>query len=137
MATIFFIIIAFFVICHTGKFVVNFYEILSILTGSKDDGFPSWAQVLTNLSHFSLVLNSSVNFFIYCFRDIRFRQVGVRSMTFSSIIIQDWVGRKLYRKDWEIMANNQAFFLLSQGCSLLVHHEETQQPRWQPTYIAM
>ena len=33
MATLFFIIIAFFLLCHSGKFALNFFEIFLIFTG--------------------------------------------------------------------------------------------------------
>ena len=40
MATLFFIIIAFFLLCHSGKFALNFFEIFLIFTGQgrKDGG---------------------------------------------------------------------------------------------------
>ena len=72
MAALFFLIIGCFLICHSGKFVLNFFEI-STLFNDKDEAWPTWTFVLTRFNHLMLVINSSVNFFIYCFRDARFR----------------------------------------------------------------
>ncbi len=73
MAMLFFIIILFFVVCHSGKFVLNFYEISQLFYDEEDKKWPLWAFLLTRINHFLLVINSSVNFFIYCFRDAKFR----------------------------------------------------------------
>jgi hypothetical protein len=73
MATLFFIIIAFFLLCHSGKFALNFFEIFLIFTGQKDARWPLWAFLMTRINHLMLVINSSVNFFIYSFRDAKFR----------------------------------------------------------------
>ena len=86
MATLFFIIIAFFLLCHSGKFALNFYEIFTLFAsndaaedaddGGDEDGegdrWPLWTFLLTKINHLTLVINSSVNFFIYCFRDAKF-----------------------------------------------------------------
>ena len=74
LATLFLIIIVFFIFCHTGKFILNFYEVITIISGHKDDEWPMWTFVITRLNHILLVLNSSINFFIYCFRDRKFRE---------------------------------------------------------------
>lgn len=84
MAFLFFIIITFFVVCHSGKFALNFFEISRIFAEEKEKQWPLWAFLLTRVNHFLLVINSSVNFFIYCFRDVRFRHalfsvVGLRT----------------------------------------------------------
>lgn len=77
MAMLFFVIILCFVICHSGKFVLNFFEIWRILTGRRHEPWPMWAFLLTRTNHLLLVVNSSVNFFIYCFRDARFREAAM------------------------------------------------------------
>ena len=41
-------------------------------------------QVLNMLSHFLLVLNSSVNFVIYCWKDDKFRAVMLQKLSFLS-----------------------------------------------------
>ncbi|TRY61270.1 hypothetical protein TCAL_02155 [Tigriopus californicus] len=73
MAMLFFFIILCFVICHSGKFTLNFFEMSRIATQEKDKEWPLWAFILARINHLMLVINSSVNFFIYCFRDARFR----------------------------------------------------------------
>ncbi len=78
MAMLFFIIIFFFVLCHSGKFVLNFYEISQVFYDEEDKRWPLWAFLLTRVNHFLLVINSSVNFFIYCFRDAKFRDTLIK-----------------------------------------------------------
>ena len=73
MATLFFIIILFFIVCHSGKFVLNLYEVYTIFADKDNLEWPLWAFVLTRVNHLLLVFNSSINFFIYCFRDAKFR----------------------------------------------------------------
>ena len=101
MAMLFFIIIACFVLSHSGKFVLNFFEISRLLMDRQKDEWPLWAFVLTRINHLLLVVNSSINFFIYCFRDAKFSDallslLGVSSQRFS----------RLGRNRGSIMNNN-------------------------------
>ena len=73
MAMLFFIIIACFVLSHSGKFVLNFFEISRLFIDQSAREWPLWAFLLTRINHLLLVVNSSINFFIYCFRDAKFR----------------------------------------------------------------
>ena len=54
-------IVLIFVLCHSVRWVPNFYE----LTHSGDNQ-PHWVTIFMHLSHFVLVFNSSVNFYVYC-----------------------------------------------------------------------
>lgn len=74
MAKLFFIIILIFVICHSGKLVANLYEMYLVVMNKTVRPWPVWASLTTRINHVLLVINSSVNFFIYCFRDGKFRQ---------------------------------------------------------------
>ena len=53
------------------------------MEGSKEDQkecdvFPIWALAFTSISHCLLTLNSSSNFFIYCFMSSTFRNVVIQ-----------------------------------------------------------
>ena len=54
-------IVLIFVLCHSVRWVPNFYE----LTHPGADE-PYWVTIFMHLSHFVLVFNSSVNFYVYC-----------------------------------------------------------------------
>ncbi|TRY70052.1 hypothetical protein TCAL_04844 [Tigriopus californicus] len=78
-AVVLFIIVLLFFICHTPRFVLNVHEFLtleSLRISIKQDcnGVSLWAFIWASVSHFLMTLNSSVNFFIYCFMSTTFRQ---------------------------------------------------------------
>ena len=54
-------IVLIFVLCHSVRWVPNFYELIH--SGADQ---PYWVTVFMHLSHFVLVFNSSVNFYVYC-----------------------------------------------------------------------
>ena len=54
-------IVLIFVICHSVKWVPNFYELVH--QGTEE---PKWVDVFMHISHFVIVFNCSVNFYIYC-----------------------------------------------------------------------
>ena len=73
-------------ICHIPRFLINLHEffILDFLRKSLapvKDGqkvcatFPIWALAVTSISQCLLTLNSSSNFYIYCFTSPTFRNV--------------------------------------------------------------
>ena len=43
------------------------------LHGEAKETWPAWCELLTFLSHFLLVFNSSINIVIYCWKDEKFR----------------------------------------------------------------
>ena len=63
------IIIAFmFIVFHSIKWIPNIYELMQRIMkdeNDKDIEWPMWVESVTQLSHFLIVLNSSVNFYIY------------------------------------------------------------------------
>ena len=61
LATVGLWIVLIFVLCHSFRWIPNFYELAH--TGAKQ---PYWVDWFMHLSHFVLVFNSSVNFYIYC-----------------------------------------------------------------------
>jgi len=57
-------IVAVFVICHGIRWIPNIWEFAHI--GSAEAySWPKWVEYMTNLSHLTTTLNSSVNFYIY------------------------------------------------------------------------
>ena len=60
MAMLFFTIILFFVVCHSGKFVLNFYEISQVFYDPEDKTWPLWAFLLTRVNHFLLVMRGEI-----------------------------------------------------------------------------
>ena len=60
-------IVLIFILCHSVRWIPNVYELVRIVRGQKED-WPSWIESLTHISHFLTTLNSSVNFYIYCFK---------------------------------------------------------------------
>ena len=89
MAMLFFIIIACFLLCHSGKFVLNFFEVWQTFSDQADNDWPLWAFVLTRINHFLLIFNSSTNFFIYCFRDSKFRNAAFSILGLSRFLSSD------------------------------------------------
>merc|ERR1712061_303766 len=63
-------IVVVFMICHSLRLLLNFYEMILIKTvldciQNKQDGFPKWFLITKSLSALMLVMNSSFNTIIY------------------------------------------------------------------------
>ena len=61
-------IILVFIVCHGIRWIPNIYELIQISHPDFDDAnfvWPHWIQSSANISQFMIVLNSSVNFYIY------------------------------------------------------------------------
>ena len=85
-ARVLFIIIFMHLICHIPRFLINLHEFFILdflretLAPVKDGkkictSFPIWALAVTSISQCLLTLNSSSNFYIYCFTSLTFRNV--------------------------------------------------------------
>ena len=85
-AIVLFIIIFMHLICHIPRFLINLHEFFNLdflietLAPVKDGqkvcaSFPIWALAVTSISQCLLTLNSSSNFYIYCFTSPTFRNV--------------------------------------------------------------
>ena len=61
-------IILVFMVCHSIRWVPNIYELIQISHPNFDEAnfvWPQWVESFANISQFMIVLNSSVNFYIY------------------------------------------------------------------------
>lgn len=54
-----------FILCHSVKWIPNLFELARLAWDDKRE-WPPWIESVTHISHFLMVLNSSVNFYIYC-----------------------------------------------------------------------
>ena len=77
-------IVGLFIICHTLRVFLNFYEMIwinnilaCIQAGAKRE-FPVWSHVVQEVSRLLLILNSSVNIVIYCCFNAKFRNQLVK-----------------------------------------------------------
>jgi len=75
-------IVTVFLFCNTLKFFLVFYTELDVartlrnlecIQSGTAPSYPNWMFILSPISHLFLVLNSSLNFLIYCFVGARFR----------------------------------------------------------------
>jgi len=66
------LIVAVFVVCHSIRWIPNIYEIQQGAVG-KSIHWPPWVYCTQYLSHLLTVINSSVNFYIYCYKQYRSR----------------------------------------------------------------
>jgi hypothetical protein len=71
LAKVSLLIVAVFVFCHTIRWIPNIYELIQRLWTSDINidkiEWPPWVECITNISHFLIVFNASINFYIYYF----------------------------------------------------------------------
>ncbi len=70
-------IVLVFLVCHAARITLDVYEFSNlekIIVCTPWRGLPAWVFALTPVSHFLMVFNSSVNFFIYCLVGHTFRR---------------------------------------------------------------
>ena len=78
---ILFFIVIIFVLCHTIRIVLNVNEFLSLtrLIEIREKGCNNatkfWVQIAVPINQLLIIINSSCNFFIYCFIDPAFQNV--------------------------------------------------------------
>jgi len=65
LAQVSLIIVAVFIICHSARWIPNIYEAFQSNQQAK---WPRWVLFTSHCSHLLIVLNSSVNFYIYTFK---------------------------------------------------------------------
>lgn len=60
------------------------YECIQITLHGKVTSWPSWLENLIHFNHFALVINSSINILIYCWRDKKFLHIMLITCGISS-----------------------------------------------------
>jgi len=78
LAIIFLVIILGFILCHLPRVGIDVHEILTLshsnmCSAANLPSFPAWTFIGVYVSHFSLVLNATMNNVIYCFMSEHFR----------------------------------------------------------------
>jgi len=74
-------VVVVFIGCNMIRICINTYEVFHLAYfGDLTLEWPTWAKVLTSISHLFLVLNSSTNIIIYCWKDDKFRLVLFRML---------------------------------------------------------
>ena len=79
LAVVFMIIIFIFLICHAPRIILDIHELMTIKQSEYCNGigafsYSAWSVILLSISHFLLVVNSSVNMIVYCLLGSRFRK---------------------------------------------------------------
>ena len=77
------IIVAVFCVCHSIRSILNTYECIQFALYGKLQNWPGWIQMLVHVNHFALVVNSSINIFIYCWKDEKFLNVMLETLGIS------------------------------------------------------
>lgn len=77
-AVLFFIVVA-FLVCNVPRIVLNCYEVFTVesFRANVDNEcyrLPMWVMTTTLLSLLLMIVNSSINFFVYCLVNATFRQ---------------------------------------------------------------
>ncbi|XP_059083230.1 uncharacterized protein LOC131880581 [Tigriopus californicus] len=66
-------IIVLFFVCHIGEVIISMYEMILFIDNGEKVEFPQLIRNLIVLNHLLIVMNSSLNFAIYC-KDLVFRE---------------------------------------------------------------
>ena len=79
LAVVFMIIIFIFLICHSPRIILDIHELMTIKQSEycneiNEFSYSAWSVILLSVSHFLLVVNSSVNMIVYCLLGSRFRK---------------------------------------------------------------
>ena len=79
LSMIFFAISLLFLVCHSPRFILGFYKVISrrdwvACQNAGYVGHPIWALILSWASHILLALNSSLNSAIYCVFSSKYRE---------------------------------------------------------------
>ena len=80
MAIIFLVIISSFMFCHLPRVAMDVHEIATLADSTfcaehkMRNPFPAWSFIIIYISNFCLVINATMNMFIYCFMSVSFRQ---------------------------------------------------------------
>ena len=68
LAKISIIIATVFLTFHSVRWIPNIFELIQRIPSDLEEiPWPEWIQTVTTISHFLILLNSSVNYYIYAF----------------------------------------------------------------------
>ena len=79
LAVIFLVIISSFIFCHFPRVAMDVHEIITLVDSNicaennMPNTFPSWTFVIIFISNFCLVINATLNMYIYCLMSENFR----------------------------------------------------------------
>ena len=95
---ILFVIVILFVLSHVLRIILNIEEMKSLREEREalDQGcewLKFWTIIVAPISHLLLQINSSINFFIYCFYNQSFRDVLLFKLCFD-FNVSDWKRRR-------------------------------------------
>ena len=79
LAVIFLVIILAFIFCHLPRVGIDVHEIFTLERSNmckeaRMSVFPAWTYIAVYISHFCLVINATMNMYIYCFMSPLFRE---------------------------------------------------------------
>ncbi|CAB4060863.1 unnamed protein product [Lepeophtheirus salmonis] len=86
LAPILFGVVIVFVVCNSLRLILNFYDftVVEEIIDCERKGVgrfpPPWIVCSVSVSHFLLMVNSSVNFLVYCFAGTKFRTILTRKV---------------------------------------------------------
>jgi len=90
------LIVVVFGCCNSIRIILNLYEVLQAVMisigGPELEDWPEWCEALALVSHLLLVLNSSTNILIYCWKDNKFRTellhtIGIKSLSSTQSLL--------------------------------------------------
>ena len=87
-------IVIVFLLCHTLRFFLEFYRVATVdrtiqcMIKGQGGRHPTWMFPVSALSHLMLIVNSSINFVIYCAVGSKFRKALVHRFTFFGDFFQ-------------------------------------------------
>ena len=87
-------IVIVFLLCHMLRFFLEFYAVATVertnqcMSKGQGEAHPTWLYTVSALSHLMLIVNSSINFVIYCAVGSKFRKALVHRFTFFGDFFQ-------------------------------------------------
>ncbi|XP_023323630.1 cholecystokinin receptor type A [Eurytemora carolleeae] len=88
IAKILIFVVLLFIVSNIPRIGINVYEVWQLISG--ETGWPVWAEALSIFSHLTLVISSSCNLIIYCWKDRKFRLVFCNVMGCTPQATVNW-----------------------------------------------
>lgn len=109
IASLLILLVAVFGCCNMVRIITNFYEVCHIaIYGRRGGRWPVWCDLITFLSHLLLILNSSSNIVIYCWKDQKFRTTLLHILGWRSPTCPRWLSRRCPRRPIETSSQLRA-----------------------------